>query len=184
MFTAGAQAQAYLGLVQHKGGYDQQHEGQGRRQVKGFENSPQHKTLAVGEAGRGGCDAHPSGDQNRRIALSLDGPGEHDRKGGRQHVEGSAADGLVGLEVDGGKGQQKGKNHARSACHQDSDEHRQLRLRGTKAGQVKPAHDQAGHQRANDHDALQGDVDDARALGEHTPQGHQQQRDGKEYGRA
>ena len=67
---------------------------------------------------------------------------------------------------------------------QDGDQHPQLGMGRAKAGGIQAAKGQAAEQGAHHHDALQGDVDDAAALGEHAAQGHQQQRDGKDDGSA
>ena len=178
MLTAGAQPQTEAGLVHDDVGRDEQDDGNGGRQVEILENQVVPETGAVhrGEAEGIAGDAHPVGNEDRGQALALDGPGHDDGEGGRELVQRRAADGLVGLQVDGRKAQQQRKNHAGDARHQNGNEHRQLRMCGTEAALVQALQRKAGEQRANDHHALKCDVDDAGMLTEHAAHGDEQQR--------
>ena len=105
MLTAGAQPQTEAGLVHDDVGRDEQDDGNGGRQVEILENQvvPEAGAVHRGEAEGIAGDAHPVGNEDRGQALALDGPGHDDGEGGRKLVQRRAADGLVGLQVDGRK---------------------------------------------------------------------------------
>ncbi|MPM99252.1 hypothetical protein SDC9_146443 [bioreactor metagenome] len=180
MLTAGAQPQAEAGAVEHDGGNNQQQNCHGGGEEQLLENQRAPEAAAQHVA----AQADPAGDEDGGLPLALDGPGQDDGEGGRQHVQGGAADGLIGPEVDGGKGQQQGEHRAGEARDQQGAQHGPLGGGGAPARAVGPAQEQAGEERADDHDALQGDVNDAAALGEHAPQRHQQERNCEKNGGA
>ncbi|MPM75421.1 hypothetical protein SDC9_122414 [bioreactor metagenome] len=135
-----------------------------------------------GDAERFLRDARPGWNQNRGLPLSLNRPREHDCKRGGEHIQRCAADGLIRLEVDGGKRKQHREDCARQPGNEDCKEHGPLRVRGTKAARVHIAQKQAGAKCADDHDAFQRDIDHAAALREHAAQGNEQQGDHKHNG--
>ena len=109
MLAAGAQTQAEAGLVHHNVGCDEQNDGHWGRQIEILEDEvvPEagavHRGKAEGIAG----DAHPAGDRDSGQTLTLNRPSHNNGEGGRKLVQGRAADGLVGLQVDGREAQQQ-----------------------------------------------------------------------------
>ena len=85
---------------------------------------------------------------------------KHRRAGGAEHVERGADDGLVRLKVDAGDAEQRRICHAERDCRQnDQQDHDQRRSR------LEIAHDERAAERADNHDALKTEVDDAGMLG-------------------
>ena len=95
------------------------------------------------------------------------------RDGRGQQVQGRAADSLIRLQVDGGKGQQQTVHHTGQCRHQNGEQHHQ---EGRHVGGQQGQGQHTCHT-ANDHDAFQCNVDDAGVLTEHTAQCHQHQND-------
>ena len=209
MFAAGPQPQPQPGFINQHRNRDQQHDSDGRGQIHAFEQEFLEKRLhalakarAINRAGGFHGDSRPVGNQNGGIALALNRPGEHHRKGGSQHVQRRAADGLIRHQVNGGKGQKQRVQHARQRRGQNRRKHRQLgrvvnqpvdkrppsgqalpRLQhfaGRLIGVVQLAQNQAADQRADNHHALQGNVDNTAALRAHAAQCHQQKRNGEQ----
>ena len=164
VFAAGAQAQAEAGLVHDDIADDKQHDAQrdedAELQVADLE---QERAVGVADLGRGGTV----------IVLGQD----HGQRRG-QHIEGCAADGLVRLEIDGRKRQQQRVNHTGQRRHQDGQHHEQP------GGHGALEHGDGEHaaQAADDHDALQRNVDDAGVFAEHAAQRHQHQDDAVQQG--
>ena len=112
MLTAGPQAQAEAGPVHEDPCREEEQDGDGGRQIEIFENQGIQKAVARRQAEGGLGDPDPVGDLDGGQALSLYSPGHNDGEGRGKGVQGSTADGLVRLEVDGREGQQQGEDHA------------------------------------------------------------------------
>ena len=164
MLAAGPQPQAEAGLVHHHKADDEQGQPQ-RHKDAHFQPADAEQEGPVGIVQLG-------------AAALAEVFGQHHRHGGGQQVQGGAADGLVRLQVDGGKGQQQGIDHAGHGRRQDGDHHDEP---GRGAGRQQGQGQNARHA-ADDHDALQRDVDDAGMLAEHAAQGHQHQHDAVQQG--
>ena len=164
MLAAGPQPQAEAGLVHHHKADDEQGQPQ-RHKDAHFQPADAEQEGPVGIVQLG-------------AAALAEVFGQHHRHGGGQQVQGGAADGLVGLQVDGGKGQQQGIDHAGQRRRQNRDDHDQP---GGHGGRQQRQGQDAGHA-ADDHDAFQRNVDDAGMLAEHTAQSHQHQDDAVQQG--
>jgi len=116
------------------------------------------------------------------LTLTLNRPGEHDGKRGGEHVQRRAADGLIRLEVDGGKREQQRKHGSRERRDKDGKQHRPLWMRRAEAAGIHKAEEQAGAKRADDHNTFERDIDHAAALREHAAERNEEQRDHEEDG--
>ena len=159
MLAAGTQTQAKAGLVQHHIADDQQNDAQRHKNAQ----------LQPADAEQEG----PVGVVQLCTAAIAEILGKDHRDGRGQQVQGRAADSLIRLQVDGGKGQQQTVHHTGQCRHQNRDQHHEEdRHFGRQHGQGENT-----RHTANDHDAFQCDVDDAGVLTEHTAQCHQHQND-------
>ena len=126
----------------------------------------------------------PGGDGDIGNALTLDGPGHNHTESGGEEIQRRAADGLVCLQVDGAEGQQQGEEHTGDPGNERRQ--RDAQLGGEHAfsptGGVQCPQEEGGSQSADDHDALQRQVDHAGPLRVHATQSHQHQRDCKANG--
>ncbi len=168
MLAAGHKAQTEAGLIQHHIGRHKDHRGNDHEPVE--------------------LKAAPTGDKGLLLLHILDGRGhivgigggvdgldDNGGTGGAQQVQGRAHDGLVSLEVDAGHGQQRGIDHTGGDGAQQHHDHHQKRR------QIRHIpHGQCAAQCADDHDALQAQVDDAGMLGEAAAQSHQHQHGGED----
>ena len=84
----------------------------------------------------------------------LDGPGHDHGKSRRELVQCRAADGLVRLQVDGGKSQEEGENHAGSTRNQDGNQHGKLRIGRAESALIQCLEGEAGEQRTDDQSYL------------------------------
>ena len=164
VLAAGPQPQAEAGLVHHHKADDEQHQAQ-------RDKDTQLQPADVEQEG-------PVGVVQLGAAALAEILGEDHRHRGGQQVQGGAADGLVGLQVDGGEGQQQGIDHAGHRRRQNGHHHDHP---GRHTGRQQRQGQNAGHA-ADDHDAFQRDVDDAGMLAEHTAQRHQHQDDAVQQG--
>ena len=105
------------------------------------------------------------------VGRGIDGLDDDRRRSGAEDVHGGADDGLVRLAVDGGDGQQHGIEHAARDARQNDQQHHH------KVGRARRQipHGERAAQRADDHDALKTEVDDAGMLREAAAQCHEQQ---------
>ena len=164
MLAAGTQTQAEAGLIQHDVADHQQDQPQ-RHEHAEFQPADAEQEGLVGIVQLGAA----------ALAEVL---GDDHGNGGSQQVQCRTANGLVRLQVDRGKGQQQAVDHARQRCHQNGDQHhKEGRQACRQHGQGK----HTGHA-ADDHDALQCNVDDAGMFAEHTAQCHQHQHDTVQQG--
>ena len=159
MLAARAQTQTQPRLIEHDVRENQRHEADEQKDVdrQRAEVIDEH-AVAVIQLGGGGV-VHALGD-------------DHRQRGGQQ-VERRAADGLIRVQIDRSERQQSGIQHARNARRENGDQHDGERAR---PGRHHLNGDDA-HQSADHHDALQRDVDNAAALGEHAAQRHHHQHD-------
>ena len=164
MLAAGPQAEAEAGLIQHNVADDEQDDAQRDKDAQlQLADAEQKGLVGVIQLG---------------TAAGAEILGDDHGNGRSQQVQGRAADGLVGLQVDGSKGQQQAVKDAGQRRHQHRDDHDEPgRQSGGQHGQGKHA-----CHAADDHDALQRDIDDAGVLAEHTAQGHQHQHDAIQQG--
>ena len=159
MLAAGPQTQAEAGLVQHHIADDQQDDAQRNKDAElQPADAEQEGLIGIVQLG---------------AAAVAEVFGDDHGNGGGQQVQGCAADGLVRLQVDGGKGQQQAVHHASQGRRQNGEQHHQ------EGRHVGGQHGQGKHtcHTADDHDAFQRNVDDAGVLTEHTAQSHQHQHD-------
>ena len=164
MLAAGAQTQAEAGLVQHDVADDEQCDAQRDKDAQlQAADAEQEGLVGVVQLG---------------AAALAEVLGDDHGNGGSQQVQCRAADGLVCLQVDGGKSQQQAVDHARQRCHQNGDQHHK---EGRKACRQHGQGKHTGHT-ADDHNALQRNVDDAGMFAEHTAQCHQHQHDAVQQG--
>ena len=158
MLAAGAQAEAQPGLVQDEVG-DQQQDDADRDEHAQLQSADLEQVGEVAEVQlRGVAAGNPLGDDHR--------------DGGGQDVQRGTADRLVRFQVDGRKAEQQRVDQARPAGDQDGKDDIDGRGEGEELGC------QHAGQAADDHDALQCDIDDTAAFGEHTAQCHQHQHHG------
>ena len=157
MLAAGTKPESKAGLIHDNIADNEQYNADGDKnaqlQVADFEQ----KSL-VGVADFGGSGA-------------IEILGKNDCNRSRQHIESRAANCLIGLQIDGRKGQQQRIKHScecRRRNGSDDNNNWCCALGQTGGGQ------NAG-QTANDHDAFQRNIDDAGMFAEHSAQRNQHQ---------
>ena len=180
VLAAGAQPEAEARLVQdYRQDDEQQYADVGREVGLVYEGGAEeahlvgapvaeHRLLYHEPAG-GVAGGHGHG------VLVGDDADEEEHDGGGHEVQGGAADGLVGAEVDAGEAQKQREDSAHDG--RDGHGHELQALQGEVVvhllGQLEHlkllhlAHEEHADERAEDHDAFKGEVDDAAALGEH-----------------
>ena len=165
MLAAGHEAQTEPGLVQHHIGDCQGNDCHQHEPVEFKAADPnQEQVLGMGVGNVGGhVVAAGSGGVH---SLNC-----HGGTGGCQQVHGGAGNGLVRLEADGRHCQQQRENHTEQRADQDGHQNHDRRAHGDR----QELHNQSAAQGADDHDALQADVDDAAVLREAAAQCHQKQ---------
>ena len=97
-------------------------------------------------------------------------------QGRRQQVQRRAADGLVRLHLHRREAQQQGEQGPRRRRDQQGEDEQPLGGVFVPAALLHSAHKPGAHKGPDDHNALQGQIDDAAALGEYTRQRDQDQR--------
>ena len=116
---------------------------------------------------------------------------EEQHQRGRQQVERRAADGLVGAQVDRRRSDSSSENSAPMAADTSmasstrpcSVPQSPAALAAMKVSTpLHLAHKEHADERAEDHDALECEVDDAAALGKHAGERHDHERDGIDQG--
>ena len=166
MLAAGHQPHAEAGAVEDEPGHG--NGGDGHKQ-KVVQSQGAHLEGEVGAVqhriGVGGV-----GDLGR--VRAVDPLGDDHCHGGCQQVQGRATNGLVGLEVDGREGKER---RVGRACRAGGDDGQQNADGNRNPGGIENVDHHDAHQAANDHDTLQGDVNDAGAFGEHAAHSHQGQ---------
>ena len=186
VLAAGAQAQAEAGLVEDDGQHHIDEDADVGGQVGLVEQQVSHQAqLRLPAEAEVGLEQHePAGRVVAQVqGVLLEGDvhqKQHHRRG--QQVQGGAADGLVRLHLHRREAQQHGEQGARRRSDQHGRQQQELGQILIPAAHLHGAHKPGPREGADDHNALQGQVDDAAALGKHAGQGHQEQGDGVNYG--
>ena len=189
ILAAGPKPQTEAGLIQQDGHNNEEQDADVGSEIHLVQEGLSQKAdiLALGNA-EGGLFQHKPGGGIAGLhiqdILAVDDPDEKQHHGGGHQVQGGAADGLVRLQIDGGEAQQQAEESTQSGGHQHSHNFQALqRQPGPLPGSVHEhiqvlhgADEEDTDERAKNHDAFQRQVDDAAALGEHTGQGHDHQR--------
>ena len=109
------------------------------------------------------------------VGRGVDGLDDDSRPGGAEQVHRGADEGLVGLEVDAGDAEQRRIHDAEQDGAEQHEQHE--RCAGDRITEI--AHDERAAQRAEHHDALEAEVDDAGMLRKAAAERHENQ-DGRE----
>ena len=191
IFAARAQAQAKARLVQQDRQDDEQQDAHIGGEIHFIDKGLPEEAEVDGlvDAERALFDHEPAG----RVAaghvegvLVGDDADEEQHQRRRQQVERRAADGLIGTQVDRRERQQQREQRAHSRRHEHGQQHETLQrapVTGRFGGDegihaLHLAHEEHADERAEDHDALECEVDDAAALGKHAGERHDHERDG------
>ena len=195
ILTTGAQPQSEAGLVEQDG----QHHKQDNTDVGGQiclvdEGVPEEAHFVAAAVAEEALFEH---EPACRVALRHlqgvlvgDDADEEQHQGGGHQVQCGTADGLVRLQVDRGKGEQQGEHCAQDGRHQHGKQHEALERHpvpsrlglGEDTRLLGHVDKEDTRERAEDHNAFQGQVDNAAALSKHAGQRHDHQRDGIDQG--
>ena len=171
MLAAGHQAQAETGLIERDVGHDQRNDRDDHEPVALKRADLERERLSRLDVldGRG----HIVGVDGRVERLD-----DHSRRGDAEHIHRRADDGLIRLEVDARHGEQRRKEHTECDAAQQREQDRHEG--GRTARQV--AHDERAAECADDHDALETEVDDAGVFREAAAQRDEHQNGGEDEG--
>ena len=187
VLAAGAQPEAEAGFVEDDREDHEQQDADIGGDIglvhKGVAEEAEIRLAAVAQGGL--FDHEPAGGVNgEQGVLVCDDADQKQHEGGRHQVQGGAADGLVRAEVDGGEAQEQGEDRAHHRGQQHGQQFQSLERDpvpgGLGGGEERclrhDAHEHHADECAEDHDALQREIDDAAALGEDAGQRHDHQR--------
>jgi len=160
MLAAGTQAQAEARLVQHhiRDGEDDEAE------VGGDIALLEEHRADEGDIAQNRYFGNAEGIDEADLLHAEDDARGVDGKGGRQQIDGSAGNDLIGTHINRGIGVEQGDQRAGGG----GDEQRQQQLELAADEILREIEEEHRAESAEDHDAFQRHVDDAGAFGEHT----------------
>ena len=189
ILTAGPEPQTEAGLVEQNGHDEEEQNADIGGKIDLIQEGLSQKAdvLALGNAEGGFFQHKPGGGiagLHIQDVLTVDDPDEEQHHSGSHQVQSRAADGLIRLQVDGGKAQKQAEKRTQGGGHQHGQNLQPLQGQpGALPGGVHEhiqilhgADKEDADERAENHDAFQSQVDDAASLGEHTGQSHNHQR--------